>query len=148
MQIFPFLFQEYQHIVNTDFLKAEMQKILFLRDNEASGLYTSNTESFDGLAFFPICLWPGEIQHLFRKSKIGYTNTFKFVLSAFGNKFVFANLLLNFLFIKYRKNSGKIPKPTLQIQWIIHSIPEKKHLWFYINVPQSKNLHLYSSPTH
>ena len=126
-QIFPFLFQDYQHIVHTAFLKAEMQKILSLYDYEASALHTSNTESLDGLAFFPICSWPGYIQHLFHKSEIGDTNTFKLVLHAFGNS-MSPHLLLNFLFIKYRKNPSKIPKHIHQIQWIIHSIPEKKHL--------------------
>ena len=85
MQIFPFLFQDYQYIVDIAFLNAEMQKILSLFDNEGSALHTSSTESLDGLAFFPICSRPGEIQHLFRKSKIGYTDTFKFLTSAFGN---------------------------------------------------------------
>ena len=84
-QIFPFLFQDYQHIVHTAFLKAEMQKILSLSDHEASALHIFITESPDGLAFFPICSWPGDIQHLLHKSKIGDTGTFKFILFAFGN---------------------------------------------------------------
>ena len=46
-------------------------------------------------------------------------------------------LLLNFLFIKYRKNPGKIPKRILQIQWTFHSIPEKKPLRYYFDVAQS-----------
>ena len=75
------LFQDYQKIVNTAFLKAEMQKILSLSDHEASELDNSNTESFDGLAFLPINSWPGDIQYLFHKSEIGDTDTFK--LSSF-----------------------------------------------------------------
>ena len=110
IEIFLFLFQDYQYIVDTDFLKAEMQKILSLSDKEASAINTSSTESLDGPAFLPICLWPGEVQHLFHKSKIGYIDTFKFVLSVFGNN-MFPHLLLSFLFIKYRKNPGNIPKP-------------------------------------
>ena len=124
-----------------------MQKILSFSDHEASALHTSNTESLDGLAFFPICSWPGDIQHLFHKSEIGDTDTFKFVLFAFGNN-MSPHLLLNFLFIKYPKNPTKIPKRILQIQWIIYSIPEKKHLWYYFDVAQSKYLHLDGSPTH
>ena len=143
----PFLFQDYQHIVHKAFLKTEMQKILSFSDHEASALHASNTESLDGLAFFPICSYPGDMQHLFHKSEIGYTNTFKFVLFAFGNN-MSPHLLLNFLFIKYRNNPTKIPKHILQIQWIIHSIPEKKHVWYYFNVSQSKYLHLDCSPTH
>ena len=146
IQIFPFLFQDYQHIVHIAFLKAEMQKILSLSDHEASALHTSITEFPDGLAFFPICSWPGDIQHLLHKSKIGDTGTFKFILFAFGDN-MSPHLLLNFLFIKYQKNLGKIPKHILQIQWIIHSIPKKKHLRYYFNVTQSKYLHLDGSPT-
>ena len=37
------------------------------------------------------------------------TDTFKFVLFAFGNN-MFPHLLLNFLFIKYRKNPTTVPK--------------------------------------
>ena len=40
-----FLFQDYQQIVNTTFLKAEMQKILSLSEHEVSKLQNSNTES-------------------------------------------------------------------------------------------------------
>ena len=120
----PFYFR----ITNTlSFSKAETQKILSLSDHEASALHISNTESLDGLAFFPICSWPADIQHLFHKSEIGDTNTFKLVLHAFGNS-MSPHLFLNFLFFKYRKNPSKIPKRIHQIQWIIHSIPEKKHL--------------------
>ena len=89
-------------------------KILPISDHEASALHISNTESLDGLAYFPICSWPGDIRHLFHKSKIGDIDTFKFVLFALGNK-ISPHLLLNFLFIKYRKNTGKIPKHVLQI---------------------------------
>ena len=85
IQIFPFLFQDYQYIVHAAILKAEMQKILSLSDHEASVLHTSNTESLDGIAFFPICSWTGDIQHLSHKSETGNTDTFKFILFAFGN---------------------------------------------------------------
>ena len=51
-------FQDYQHIVHTAVLKAEIQKILSLSDHEATALHTSNMESLDGLAFFPIFSWP------------------------------------------------------------------------------------------
>ena len=124
-----------------------MQKILSLSDHEASALHSSNTESLDGLAFFSISSWTGYIQHLFHKSEIGDTDTFKFIVFAFGNN-MSPHLLLNFLFIKYRKNPTKIPKGILQIQWIIHSTSEKKHLWYYFDVSQSKYLHLDGSPTH
>ena len=85
IQIFSVIFQDYQHIVQTAFSKAEMQKILSLSDHEVSALHTSNSESLDDLAFFPICSWSENIQHLFHKSEIGGTGTFKFVLFAFGN---------------------------------------------------------------
>ena len=147
IQIFSVIFQDYQHIVQTAFSKAEMQKILSLFDHEVSALHTSNSESLDGLAFFPICSWSENIRHLFHKSEIGGTGTFKFVLFAFGNNMP-PHLLLNFFFIKYRKNPSKIPKCILQIQWMIHSIPEKKRLWYYFDVIQSKYLHLVGSPTH
>ena len=124
-----------------------MQKILSLSAHEASELHNSNTESLDGLAFFPINSWPGDIRNLFHKSEIGDTDTFKFILFAFGNN-MSPHLLLNFLLIKYRNNPGKIPKRILQIQWIIHSIPEKRHLWYYFDVTQSKYLHLNGFPTH
>ena len=48
----PLLFQGCQQTVNTDFLKAEMKKILSFSENEASELQNSNIESFDDLAFF------------------------------------------------------------------------------------------------
>ena len=44
---------DYQQIVNTTFLNAEMQKILFLSKLEAQELQNSNTESFDGLTLKP-----------------------------------------------------------------------------------------------
>ena len=147
IQKFGFLFQNYQYIVHTAFLKTEVQRILSLSDHEASALHTSNAEFLNGLAFFPICSWPEDILLLFHKSEIGDTDTFKFVLFAFGNN-TCPHLLLNFLFIKYWRNPTKIPKCILQIQWIIHSIPEKKHLWYYFDVTQSKYLHLDGSPNH
>ena len=61
---------------------------------------------------------------------------------------MFPYLLQNFLLIKYRKNPGKIPKQFCQTQWIIHSIPEKRHLWYYVDVTQSKYLHLDDSSAH
>ena len=121
-----------------------MQKILSLSVHEASELHNPNTESPDGLAFFPINSWRGDIRNLFCKSEIGDTDTFKFI---FDNN-MSPHLLLNFLLIKYRNNPGKIPKRILQIQWIIHSIPKKKHLWYYFDVTQSKYLRLDGSPTH
>ena len=51
---------------------------------EASELYTSNTESLGGLAFFSINSWPEDIRQLFHKSEIGDTDAFKFILFAFG----------------------------------------------------------------
>ena len=51
---------------------------------EASELYTSNTESLDGLAFFSINSWPEDIRQLFHKSEVGDTDAFKFILFAFG----------------------------------------------------------------
>ena len=39
-------------MINTGFLKAELQKILSLSELEATELHDSNTESLDGLAFF------------------------------------------------------------------------------------------------
>ena len=49
----PFLFQEYQQIVNAATLKAEMQKILSLSEHEASEHQSSNADSLNVLAFFP-----------------------------------------------------------------------------------------------
>ena len=120
---FSFFFQDYQHIVHTAVLKADIQKILCLSDHEATLLHTSNIESLDSLAFFPIFSWPGDIRHLLHKSEIGHTDTFKFVLFEFESN-MSPHLFLNFLFIKYRKTPGKIPKRILQIQCIIHSTPE------------------------
>ena len=123
-----------------------MQKILSLSEHEDSELHNSNTESLDGLASFPINSSPGDIHNLFHKSEIGDTDTFKFILFAFG-KYMSHHLLLNFLLIKYRNNPGKIPKRILQIQWIIHSTSKRKHSWYYFDVTQSKYLHLDGSPT-
>ena len=92
-----------------------MQKILSLSEHESSELHNSNTESLDGLAFFPINSWPRDIQNLFLKCEIGDTDTFKFILFACGN-YMSPHLLLNFLLIKYRNNPGKILKRILQIQ--------------------------------
>ena len=55
------------------------------------------------------------------------------------------HLLLYFLLIKYQRNPSKIAKRILQTQWTIHSIPEKKHLWYYFSITQSKYLHLDNS---
>ena len=55
IQIFSVIFQDYQHIVQTAFSKAEMQKILSLSDHEVSALHTSNSESLDGLACKSYC---------------------------------------------------------------------------------------------
>ena len=44
---------DYQQIVNTTFLNAEMQKILFLSKLEVQELQNSNTESLDGLTLKP-----------------------------------------------------------------------------------------------
>ena len=54
-------------------------------------------------------MWPRNIQTLFHKFEIGDTDTFKFILFAVG-KNMSPHLLLNFLFIKYQRNPGKIPK--------------------------------------
>ena len=96
----PFSFQDYQQIVNTVFLKAEMQKILSLSEHQASELHNSNSESLDGKAFFPINSWPEDVENLFYKFETGDNDTFKFILFAFGNN-MSPHLLLNFLLIKY-----------------------------------------------
>ena len=110
-----FYFLDYQQIANAAFLRTEMKKILSLSEHEPSELHNSNTESHEGISFFPINSWPGDIRYLFHKSEFGDTNTFKFILFSFGNN-MYPHLLLNFLFIKYRKNPGKIPKRILRIQ--------------------------------
>ena len=86
-----------------------MQRIFSLSEHEVLDLQNSNTESFDGLAFFLINLWPRDIWTLFQKSEIGDTDNFKFYVFAFENN-MSPHLLLNFLFIKYWKNTGKITK--------------------------------------
>ena len=126
IQIFLFVFQNYQQFVNTAFLKTEMQRIPSLSDHEAAELHNCNTESLDGLAFFPINSWPADIRNLFHKSEPSDISTFKFIVFAFDSN-ISPHLFLNFLLIKYRKNPGKIPKRILPIQLIMHSIPEKKH---------------------
>ena len=68
---YPLLFfQDYQEIVSTAFLNAEMQKILSLSEREAQELQNSNTESLDGFAFFLINSWTREIWNLLHKSKM------------------------------------------------------------------------------
>ena len=105
-----------------------------------------STEYLDDLIFFPINLGPSDIRTLFHKSKIDDSDTFKFILFAFG-KSKFHHLLPNFLFIKYWRNPGIILKQILQTQWIIHSMSEKKHLSYYFDMTQSKYLHLDGSLT-
>ena len=105
----------HQQIVNTTFLKADMQRTLPLSEHEVLEFQNSNIESLDGLAFFPISSWPGDIQTLFHKTEIGGIDTFQLILFAYGNN-MSPHLLLNFLFIKYQKNPGKISKQILQTQ--------------------------------
>ena len=52
LQTSSFLFQDYQQIVNTAFLNADIQKMQSLSGHKALELQNSNTESLDGLAFF------------------------------------------------------------------------------------------------
>ena len=82
-----------------------MQKMLSLSGHGASYLHNSNTESLDGIVFFRINSWPEDIRNLFHQSEIGDTDTFKFILFAFGNN-LSSYLLMIFLFIKYLKNPG------------------------------------------
>ena len=140
-----FLFQDYQQIDNA-ILKTEMQRILSLSEHEALELQNSNTESVDGLAFFPINSWPRVIRTLFHKSEIGVTDTFKFILFAFGNNispiysWIFFSLNTRRILASFPNESSK--------HWIIHSIPEKRHLWYYFGITQSKYLNLGGSLTH
>ena len=92
-----------------------MQRTLPLSEHEVLELQNSNIESLDGLAFFPISSWPGDIQTLFHKTEIGDIDTFQLILFAYGNN-MSPHLLLSFLFIKYQKNPGKISKQILQTQ--------------------------------
>ena len=48
----PFLFQDYQKIVNTAFLKVMDKNTVSLSEHEASELQNSNTESLNGFGFF------------------------------------------------------------------------------------------------
>ena len=102
-----------------------MQRILFFFEHEVLELQNSNNESLDGLAFFPTNSWPRGIQTFFHKSEIGGTNTFNFILFEFANN-MSHHFLLNFLFIKYRQNPGKIHKRVFQTEWMINSIPAKE----------------------
>ena len=54
LQASPFLFQDYQKIVNTAFLKVMHKNTvsLSLSEHEASELQNSNTESLNGFGFF------------------------------------------------------------------------------------------------
>ena len=56
-----------------------MQRILSLSEHEALVLQNSNTDSLDGVAFFPINAWPRDIQTLVHKFEIGGTDTFRFI---------------------------------------------------------------------
>ena len=145
IQIFPFWFRITSTLLTPSWRqRCKKYSPSLIMKPQHSTLPT--TECLDGLTFFPICSWPGDMQHLFHKSEIGDTETFKFVVFAFGNK-MSPHLLMNFLFIKYRQNPAKIFKCIFQIQWISHSIPEKKHLCYYFDVTQSKYLRLDGSPT-
>ena len=124
----------------------QMQRILSLSEHEALELQNSNTESVDGLAFFPINSWPRVIRTLFHKSEIGVTDTFKFILFAFGNNispiysWIFFSLNTRRILASFPNESSK--------HWIIHSIPEKRHLWYYFGITQLKYLNLGGSLTH
>ena len=64
-------FKCFQNIVNTAFLKAEMQNILSFNEHKASELQNSNTVSIDDLMYFLINSWSTDIRNLFHKSEIG-----------------------------------------------------------------------------
>ena len=85
-------------------------------------LQNSNTKSLNTLVFFKINSWP-------RVSKLSSVNP-KLVTPIPSNSSSLSfHLLLNFLF------------------WI-HSIHEKKHLWYYFNITQSKYFHSDGFSTH
>ena len=140
----PFYFRITYKLSTQPSWRQRCKKILFLSYHEASKLHNSKTESLDSLSFFPINSWPGDIRNLFYKSEIGDTDTFKFILFAFGNS-LSPHLLLNFLLIKYRNKPGKIPKRIFQIQWIIHSIPEK-HTYRITSMSPNQNIAIWMAP--
>ena len=65
-----FLFQDYQQIVNTTFLKAEIQKITIPLWTWSLRAPSFSIGSLDGLAFSQINVWPRDIWNLFRKFEL------------------------------------------------------------------------------
>ena len=133
-------------MVNTTFLKAEMQRILSLSEHEALELQNSKTESLDGLAFFPINSRPRDIQILFHKSKIDDDDTFKFIVFVFENNmssicsWIFSSLNTGRILLRFLNESSKHG-------WSFIPSLRKKYLWYYFDITESKYLHLDVFPT-
>ena len=130
-----FLFQDYQQIVNTTFLKAEIQKITIPLWTWSLRAPSFSIGSLDGLAFSQINVWPRDIWNLFRKFELA--TPISSYSSSLHLETTYYPLICSwiFFFSKYWKNPAKLPKRILQEQWAIHSVPQKEH---YFDISQSK----------
>ena len=92
--------------------------------------------------FYPIKIWPREIQTLFWKKPTSDADTFKLLLLFIGNgcpPSMIANWILS---SQHWGTYQKASKRARQIDFIINNLPDKGNIWFYFDLHFNEWLYL------
>lgn len=98
--------------------------------------------SLNGDTFYPIKLWPMELQLLFWKKPIGDADTFKLFLFFIGNgcpSYLISKWILT---SQHWSSTLKGQKRARQIDFIKLNLTNRAHDWFYFDLHYNAWLHL------
>jgi len=96
----------------------------------------------NGDVFYPLSIWPQDIQQLFWKKPIGDADTFKLMLFFLGNGCSPHIIEEWILTSQHWATLQKADKRARQIQFIVNNMDSKAHVWFYFDIHHSTWLFL------
>ena len=128
-------------------LKMYREEIRLLSKKEVSDRRKDILKDLNGNAFFPLKLWPKEMQAVFWKKPMGDTETFKLVLFFLGNgcaPILFTEWML--LAQYWAESPQKAEKRARQIDFVVNNADSQNNKWFYFDIDYNKLLHLSGKP--
>ena len=98
--------------------------------------------SINGDVFYPIRMWPINIQRLFWKKPTGDNDTFKLILFFIGNGCSPDVITKWILTSQHWATHEKGVKRARQLEFLKQNLDSKRNIWFYYDLHHSKWLYL------
>ena len=98
--------------------------------------------SINGDVFYPMRMWPINIQRLFWKKPTGDNDTFKLILFFIGNGCSPDVISKWILTSQHWATHEKGVKRARQLEFLKQNLDSKRHIWFYYDLHHSKWLYL------